>query len=82
VAPRGKALASVLETAAALGERGAPPILITEPPHADLPLPPGLPEWLSPLVAVGPGQVLALRHAVVGGHRGRQSAAVGAPAPP
>jgi glucosamine--fructose-6-phosphate aminotransferase (isomerizing) len=26
-----------------------------------------VPEWLSPLVAVVPGQVLALRHAIVGG---------------
>jgi glucosamine--fructose-6-phosphate aminotransferase (isomerizing) len=25
-------------------------------------------EWLSPLVAVVPGQVLALRHATLGGH--------------
>lgn len=68
VAPRGRALASVLETAAALRRRGAQPILIAEAPDADLPLPPGLPEWLSPLVAVGSGQVLALRRAVVGGH--------------
>jgi glucosamine--fructose-6-phosphate aminotransferase (isomerizing) len=67
VAPCGKALASVLETAAALGDRGARPILVAEAPHADLPLPAGVPEWLSPLVAVLPGQVLALRHAVVGG---------------
>ena len=36
VAPRGRALASVLETAAALQGRGARPILIAEPPHADL----------------------------------------------
>jgi glucosamine--fructose-6-phosphate aminotransferase (isomerizing) len=27
---------------------------------AELPLPAGLPEWLSPLVAVAPGQVLAM----------------------
>jgi glucosamine--fructose-6-phosphate aminotransferase (isomerizing) len=68
LAPRGKALASVLGTAGALRLRGAQPILIAEGPHADLPLPPGLPEWLSPLVAVGSGQVLALRRAVVRGH--------------
>jgi len=68
LAARGKALSSVLETADALRQRGAQPILIAEPPNADLPLPPGLPEWLSPLVAVVPGQVLALRRAVVGGH--------------
>jgi glucosamine--fructose-6-phosphate aminotransferase (isomerizing) len=27
-----------------------------------------MPEWLSPLVAVVPGQVLALRRAVIGHH--------------
>jgi glucosamine--fructose-6-phosphate aminotransferase (isomerizing) len=67
VAPPGKALGSVLEAAAALRDRGVRPLLIAEPPHADLPLPPGVPEWLSPLVAVVPGQVLALRQAIVGG---------------
>jgi glucosamine--fructose-6-phosphate aminotransferase (isomerizing) len=68
VATRGKALASVLETADALRRRGAQPIMISDAPSADLPVPPALPEWLSPLVAVVPGQVLALRRAVVGGH--------------
>lgn len=68
VAPPGKALGSVLEASAALRDRGAQPLLIAEPPHADLPLPPGVPEWLSPLVAVVPGQALALRHAIVAGH--------------
>jgi glucosamine--fructose-6-phosphate aminotransferase (isomerizing) len=68
VAPPGRALASVLETAAALRHRGAQPILISQAPGADLPLPPRLPERLSPLVAIGAGQVLALRRAIVGGH--------------
>jgi glucosamine--fructose-6-phosphate aminotransferase (isomerizing) len=68
LAARGKALDSLLDTADALRRRGAQPILIAEAPNADLPLPPRLPEWLSPLVAVVPGQVLALRRAVVGGH--------------
>ena len=67
VAARGRALASVLETAAALRARGAEQILIGEQPEADLPLPSGVPEWLSPLVAVVPGQVLAWRRAVLGG---------------
>jgi glucosamine--fructose-6-phosphate aminotransferase (isomerizing) len=66
VAARGKALASVLETADALRARGAETILIGEQPDADLPLPGGIPEWLSPLVAVVPGQVLAWRRAVLG----------------
>ena len=68
LAARGKTLASVLECAAALRDRGARPIMIAEGADADLPLPSGLPEWLSPIVAVVPGQVLALRRAIVGGH--------------
>lgn len=67
VAARGRALASVLETADALRARGAQPIVIGERPQADLPLAAGIPEWLSPLVAVVPGQVLALRRAELGG---------------
>ena len=68
VATPGKGLPSVLETADALRQRGAETIVIGERPDADLPVPRGIPEWLSPLVAVVPGQVLALRRAVVGGH--------------
>ena len=68
VAPPGKVLTSVLETADALRARRAEPILIAEHPDAELPLPAGMPEWLSPLVAVVPGQVLALRRAVIGHH--------------
>lgn len=67
VAARGKALVSVLETADALRARDAHVIVIGERPGPDLPLPPGVPEWLSPLVAVVPGQVLALRRALLGG---------------
>ena len=66
VAPCGRAAASVLETAAALGRRG--PARSSSPSRrTPTCLPPGIPEWLSPLVAVVAGQVLALRHAVVGG---------------
>ena len=68
VAPPGKVLTSVLETTDALRARRAEPILIAEHPDAELPLPAGMPEWLSPLVAVVPGQVLALRRAVIGHH--------------
>jgi glutamine---fructose-6-phosphate transaminase (isomerizing) len=67
VAARGRALASVLETATALRARGAQQILIGEQADADLPLPSAIPEWLSPLIAVVPGQVLAWRRAVLGG---------------
>jgi glucosamine--fructose-6-phosphate aminotransferase (isomerizing) len=68
VAPPGRVRDSVLEAGAVLRERGATTILLDEGAGADLPTPPGVPEWLSPLVAVVPGQVLALRWAVIGGH--------------
>ena len=68
VAPRGRALARCWRPpprcAAAGPRRSSSPSRRTP----TCPLPPGVPEWLSPLVAVGAGQVLALRHAVVGGH--------------
>jgi glucosamine--fructose-6-phosphate aminotransferase (isomerizing) len=63
VAAEGKARSSVLETCDALRRRGARLIMISEPPDAA-----GIPEWLSPIVAVASGQVLALRRAVVGDH--------------
>lgn len=68
VAPDGKALPSVLDASDALRERGTQAILIAARPTAELPLPAGVPEWLSPIVAVSPGQVLALRHALIAGH--------------
>jgi glucosamine--fructose-6-phosphate aminotransferase (isomerizing) len=68
VAPRGRVRASVLEAARALRDRGAACILIDDSDDADLRLPPDVAEWLSPLVAVIPGQVLALRWAQIGGH--------------
>jgi glucosamine--fructose-6-phosphate aminotransferase (isomerizing) len=67
IAAHGKALSSVLEASDALRKRGAQPILIAPRPTANLPLPSTVPEWLSPMIAVAPGQVLALRRAVVGG---------------
>jgi glucosamine--fructose-6-phosphate aminotransferase (isomerizing) len=67
IAAHGKALPSVLKASDALRKRGAQPILIAPRPTANLPLPSTVPEWLSPMIAVAPGQVLALRRAVVGG---------------
>ena len=67
VAPPGRVRDSVLEAAAALRERGARCIVLDDAGDADLRLPPGVPEWLSPLVAVVPGQVLALRWAQLRG---------------
>jgi glucosamine--fructose-6-phosphate aminotransferase (isomerizing) len=68
VAPPGRVLESVLAAADALAQRGAVPVTIGDRPDAALRLPAGLPEWLTPLAAVVPGQVLALRWAQVGGH--------------
>jgi glucosamine--fructose-6-phosphate aminotransferase (isomerizing) len=66
VAPSGPALASLAEAARALRERGAVLVTVADDPgvlaaaDAAIALPPGLPEWLSPLVAVAPGQALAV----------------------
>ncbi|MDP9378377.1 MAG: SIS domain-containing protein [Actinomycetota bacterium] len=67
VAPDGLARNSVLETARTLHLRGAEPLEIASTPDAALALPSQVPEWLSPIVAVVCGQVLALRWAVVQG---------------
>lgn len=67
VAPSGRVRDSVLEAGAALRERGVATILLADDEAADLPLPGGVPEWLSPLVAVVPGQVLALRWVALSG---------------
>ena len=67
VAPSGTVRDSVLEAGAALADRGAITIRLDDAPDADLPLPAGVPETLSPLVAVIPGQVLALRWAQLRG---------------
>jgi glucosamine--fructose-6-phosphate aminotransferase (isomerizing) len=56
-----------------LGERGAELLIIADerpgllPAHAPLPLPAPLPEWLSPITAIVPGQALALRLALARG---------------
>jgi glucosamine--fructose-6-phosphate aminotransferase (isomerizing) len=66
LAPGGAVLPQLLEVQAALRERGARVLAVTDDPaalagaSARLPLPGGVPEWLSPLVAVAPGQVLAM----------------------
>ena len=64
VAAPGPTLSSIQETAAALERRGARTITIGgQTAGADLILPDDVPEWLSPIVSVIPGQVLALRWA-------------------
>jgi glucosamine--fructose-6-phosphate aminotransferase (isomerizing) len=76
VAPSGATVADVLPALDALAARHARVAVISDDgavlahPAASvsLPLPPGVPEWLSPVTAVIPGQLLALRLAQARGH--------------
>jgi len=67
VAPSGPAFEVMAEAAVELGRRGARLLVVSDDEallaRAAMPLPllPGVPEWLSPLVAVVPGQLVALR---------------------
>jgi glucosamine--fructose-6-phosphate aminotransferase (isomerizing) len=67
VAPSGPALPAMEEAIAGVASRGARLIVAADDERvlarADVPLPllPGVPEWLSPLTAVVPGQFAALR---------------------
>ncbi|MFU8839757.1 MAG: SIS domain-containing protein [Nitriliruptoraceae bacterium] len=67
LAPTGVVAADVLDVADRLRQRGARLMIVSDDPaaleQADLPLPvpAGVPEWLSPLTAIIPAQVLSLR---------------------
>lgn len=73
VMPQGAAFADMLELARDLRQRGAELLIISESEHAlslaqtALPIPPGVPEWLSPMIAIIPGQLVALRLALAKG---------------
>jgi len=73
IAPTGPALRSVTDVLPTLEERGARLLVVSDVPelleraHTPLPLVPGVPEWLSPLAAVIPGQVTAMRLAELRG---------------
>jgi glucosamine--fructose-6-phosphate aminotransferase (isomerizing) len=73
VAPSGPALDGVPELISELRSRGVPIAAISDDrsvlERVDTPLPlvSGVPEWLSPLTAVIPGQVAALRLATLRG---------------
>jgi len=73
VAPSGPAHASMAEAIDAVAARGARLVAVSDDARtlarAELPLPlvAGVPEWLSPLTAVVPGQLLALRIATLRG---------------
>ncbi len=66
VAPSGIVLPEILSFMDQVRERGAELLVISDDAAAlgkarvALPLPPGVPEWLSPLVAIVPGQMFAL----------------------
>jgi glutamine---fructose-6-phosphate transaminase (isomerizing) len=73
VAPTGPTFDVMREAATELRGRGARLLAVSDDPgllrQADVPLPllAGVPEWLSPLSAVVPGQLVALRLAQLGG---------------
>ncbi|HYA09543.1 MAG TPA: SIS domain-containing protein [Gaiellaceae bacterium] len=73
IAPTGPAQQSVVDALPVLEERGARLLVVSDVPelleraHTRLPLVPGVPEWLSPLAAVIPGQVTAMRLAELRG---------------
>jgi glucosamine--fructose-6-phosphate aminotransferase (isomerizing) len=73
IMPQGAAFADMLELAQDLRQRGAELLIISESEHAlalartALPIPPGVPEWLSPLITIIPGQLVALRLALAKG---------------
>jgi glucosamine--fructose-6-phosphate aminotransferase (isomerizing) len=73
VAPTGPAQESVAEVVPALAQRQARLLAVSDVPelllkaNTPLPLVSGVPEWLSPLVAVVPGQVTAMRLAQMRG---------------
>jgi glutamine---fructose-6-phosphate transaminase (isomerizing) len=73
LAPSGPALEVMEHAIADVGRRGARLIVVADDErvlrHGEigLPLVPGVPEWLSPLVAVAPGQLAAMRLAQLRG---------------
>ena len=73
VAPTGPAFDAMVDAVDAVGRRGARTVVISDDEsllargEVGLPLLPGVPEWLSPLVAVVPGQLAALRLAQLRG---------------
>ncbi len=73
IAPSGRTLTSLRAAVASVRERGSEVIAISDDPAflsaADtaFPLVPGVPEWLSPLLTVVPGQIAAVRLATLRG---------------
>lgn len=74
VAPSGKMFSTMREFSAELMTRGAELLVVSDQQEllqeaiTPLPLPEGVPEWLSPLVAVVPGQLFALHLTLAKGY--------------
>ncbi|MBK8135655.1 MAG: SIS domain-containing protein [Chloroflexi bacterium] len=74
VAPSGATLAGMLDLLDKLAARQARPLVISDSADAlakaavPMAIPAGIPEWLTPIVAVIPGQLFALRLAIAKGH--------------
>lgn len=74
IAPTGQTLPGMLDLLDKLNEKQARPLVISDNADAlakaavKMPLPAGIPEWLSPIPAVVPGQLFALRLAIAKGH--------------
>jgi glucosamine--fructose-6-phosphate aminotransferase (isomerizing) len=66
IAPRGSVFEDMRSITVRLSELNSELLLISDEPklmeyaNLPMPLPPGLPEWLTPLVAVLPGQLFSL----------------------
>jgi glucosamine--fructose-6-phosphate aminotransferase (isomerizing) len=73
IAPTGRTLASMSAAVESVRERGSEVVAISDDPeflataNTALPLVPEVPEWLSPLLTVVPGQVAAVRLATLRG---------------
>src|SRR5205085_10217452 len=73
IMPTGATFDDMLDLAEELPHRGAELVIISESSQAlslartSLPIPPGVPEWLSPLITIVPGQLFALYLALTKG---------------
>ena len=78
VAPQGAITQDMIDLIAQLKGLGAELLVISDDPqhlsiaNLPLPIPPGLPEWLTPLVAVIPGQLFAMQLAIEKGFNADQ----------
>jgi len=74
IAPTGKALPSLLDLLELMRKRQAELLVVSNDvgalsyAHKAMPLPKDIPEWLSPIVAIVPGQLLAMNIALAMGH--------------